>query len=145
MGFYWKSCQKSAHSGAFRNQQQAEAGEHGNMAFLKRIKKYLHADNPGQLKRELLWLLAHVRQYRKQILMIGVLGLVGTVMGLAAVVASKYLIDAVTGFGAGLLIRSAILMGITMIGSLIFQAISSRVSADLLIRATTAPSIQASH
>ena len=104
------------------------------MAFIRRIKKYLHRDKPGQLKRELLWLLARVRDYRKQILVIGVLGLVGVVMGLASSVASKYLIDAVTGYGSRLLIRSAIVMGVMMLGSLIFQGISNRVSARIHIR-----------
>ena len=104
------------------------------MAFLKRIKKYLHQEEPGQLKRELLWLLAHMRQYRQQILLIGVLGLVGTVMGLASSVASKYLIDAVTGFGTGLLIRSAVIMGIMMLGSLVFQGVSNRISAKVHVR-----------
>lgn len=104
------------------------------MAFIRRIKKYLHRDKPGQLKRELLWLLARVRDYRKQILIIGVLGLVGVVMGLASSVASKYLIDAVTGYGSRLLVRSAIVMGVMMLGSLIFQGISNRVSARIHIR-----------
>ena len=104
------------------------------MAFIRVIKKYLHRDKPGQLKRELLWLLARVKQYRKQILTIGLLGLVGTVMGLASSVASKYLIDAVTGFGSGLLVRSAVVMGLMMLGSLVFQGISSRTGAKIHVR-----------
>ena len=104
------------------------------MAFFRRIKKYLHRETPGQLKRELLWLLGRVKQYRKQILTIGLLGLVGTVMGLASSVASKYLIDAVTGFGSGLLIRSAVVMGLMMLGSLVFQGISSRAGAKIHVR-----------
>ena len=104
------------------------------MAFLRRIKKLLYREDPGQLKRELLWLLDRVKQYRKKILLIGILGLVGTLMGLASSVASKYLIDAVTGFGKDLLARSAILMGVMMVGSLVFQGISSRVSATVNVR-----------
>ena len=104
------------------------------MAFIRRIKKYLHRDTPGQLKRELLWLLARISQYRKQILVIGVLGLLGTVMGLASSVASKYLIDAVTGFGSRLLLRSAVVMGLMMLGSLVFQGISSRTGAKIHVR-----------
>lgn len=101
------------------------------MAFLRRIKKLLYREDPGQLKRELLWLLDRVKQYRKKILLIGLLGLVGTLMGLVSSVASKYLIDAVTGFGKDLLARSAILMGVMMVGSLVFQGISSRVGAKV--------------
>lgn len=104
------------------------------MAFFRRIKKYLHREKPGQLKRELLWVLRRMGQYRKQILLIGVLGLVGTAMGLASSVASKYLIDAVTGFGVDLLVRSAVLMGMMMLGSLVFQGVSNRVGAKVHIR-----------
>ena len=103
------------------------------MAFIRAIKKYVHRDEPGQLKRELLWLLTHVRQYRKQIFIIGILGLVGTVMGLGSSVASKYLIDAVTGYGSEFLVRSAIVMGLMMLGGLVFQGISNRVSAKIHI------------
>ena len=104
------------------------------MAFFKRIKKYLHPEKPGQLKAELLWLLTHIRKYRKQVLTVGALGLMGTAMGLASSVASKYLIDAVTGFGPQLLVRSAVLMGVMMLGSLIFQGISSRIGAKVHVR-----------
>lgn len=104
------------------------------MTFFKRIKKHFHRDDPRQLKREILWLLARIKQYRKQILTIGLLGLLGTAMGLASSVASKYLIDAVTGFGADLLARSAVIMGIMMLGSLVFQGISSRVGATVHVR-----------
>ena len=103
------------------------------MAILRRIQKYLHRDKPGQLKRELFWLMERIKQYRKQILTIGLLGLIGTVMGLASSVASKYLIDAVTGYGSEFLVRSAIVMGLMMLGGLVFQGISSRISAKIHI------------
>ncbi len=104
------------------------------MAVFQTIKKQLHRDDPQQLKRELLWLWAGVKRYRWKILIIGILGLVGTLMGLASSVASKYLIDAVTGSGADGLKRSALLMVGMMLGSLVFQGVSSRISADIHVR-----------
>ena len=104
------------------------------MAFFQELKKKLHTDDPKQLKKELLWLLGRVNRYRGKILMVGILGLVGTLMGLASNVASKYLIDAVTGFGAGMLKRSAVIMAIMMLGGLVFQGVSSRVSATIHVR-----------
>ena len=104
------------------------------MAVFQGIRKQLHRDDPGQLKRELLWLLAGVKKYRGKILVIGLLGLAGTVMGLASSVASKYLIDAVTGYGAAHLGRSAVIMVLMMLGSLVFQGVSSRVSAAIHVR-----------
>ncbi len=104
------------------------------MGFFQKLKKQFHRDDPGQLKRELLWLAQRMKQYRGKILAIGLLGLIGTVMGLSSSVASKYLIDAVTGFGSDLLGRSAVIMGCMMLGSLLFQGISSRVGAFVHVR-----------
>ena len=104
------------------------------MAFFQRLKKKLHTDDPQQMKRELLWLGGRVKQYHGKIAVIGLLGLVGTVMSLASSVASKYLIDAVTGYGANLLGRSAVLMVAMMLGSLVFQGISSRIGATIHVR-----------
>ena len=104
------------------------------MALLQKLKKQLHRDEPGQLKREVLWLLGRVRQYKRQILMIGLLGLAGTVMGLGSSVASKYLIDAVTGYGSRNLGIAASLMVGMMLLSLLLQGLSSRAGAAIHIR-----------
>ena len=104
------------------------------MSLIRRIQSQFHRDDPQQLKREILWLLARIKQYRRKILIIGLLGLVGTVMGLASSVASKYLIDAVTGYGAEGLKKSAVLMVGMMLGSLVFQGVSSRISATIHVR-----------
>jgi len=104
------------------------------MAVFQKIKQKFQRDDPQQLKRELLWLAARVKQYRGKILVIGLLGLTGTLMSLASNVASKYLIDAVTGYGPELLKRSAVIMAVMMLGGLVFQGISSRVSATVHIR-----------
>ena len=104
------------------------------MAVFDRIRKKLHTDDPRQLKQELLWLGKRMYSYRGKILLIGILGLLGTLMGLASSVASKYLIDAVTGFGAGLLKRSAVMMAVMMLGGLVFQGVSSRISATVHVR-----------
>lgn len=104
------------------------------MAVFQRIRKQLHREDPEQLKREVLWLAAGMKRHRGKILTIGLLGLTGTLMGLASSVASKYLIDAVTGAGPRGLGQSAALMAVMMLGSLLFQGISSRVSATIHVR-----------
>lgn len=104
------------------------------MAVFQKIRKKLHSDDPEQLRRELLWLLQQVNRNRGKILLVGILGLVGTLMGLASSVASKYLIDAVTGFGTGLLKRSAVWMAVMMLGGLVFQGVSSRIGATVHVR-----------
>ena len=101
------------------------------MAFFQKIKNKFYRDDPQQVKRELKWLWMRILQYKGKILITGILGLISTVMGLASGVASKYLIDAVTGYGSNLLLRSAVLMVCLMLGGLVLQAISSRVSASI--------------
>ena len=108
--------------------------ESSAMAFFRSVKQQFHSDNPGQLKRELAWLWHRVKQFDRLIFLVGLLGLCGTLMSLASSVASKYLIDAVTGFGADIIGKAAVLMAVMMLGILLLQAISSRVSAAVHVR-----------
>ncbi len=104
------------------------------MGFFGKIKKQFHNVSPGELRKELLWLWDRVKQYRGMIILVGLLGLLGTVMSLASSVASKYLIDAVTGFGRDIIGRAAVIMVVMMVGSLVLQAVSSRVSAAVHVK-----------
>lgn len=104
------------------------------MALFRTLRKQLHRDDPQQLKREILWLAARAKQHRGKILVIGLLGIIGTLMSLGSSVASKYLIDAVTGYGRDLLASSAVLMVGMMLGGLVFQAVSSRIGATIHVR-----------
>lgn len=104
------------------------------MVFFRSVKQQLHKENPQQIKQELLWLLGHIKRYGMLTLAVGTLGLVSTGMGLASSVASKYLIDAVTGYGTDIIGRAAAIMVGMMLGSLVLQAVSSRVSARVHIR-----------
>ena len=100
------------------------------MAFFRRVKKRLQGDDPQQLKRELRWLQTQVGRYKGKILAVGLLSLTGTIMGLISSVASKYLIDAVTGYGADMLWRAVAIMAVMLLGSLVLQGVSSRVGGS---------------
>lgn len=100
------------------------------MAFFRRVKKRLQGDDPQQLKRELQWLQTQVGRYKGKIFAVGLLSLTGTIMGLISSVASKYLIDAVTGYGADMLWRAVAIMAIMLLGSLVLQGVSSRVGGS---------------
>ena len=101
------------------------------MTIFDRIKRKLNSHDPEQVKQELFWLLDRIKQYKEKILTVGILGMFGTVMGLVSSVASKYLIDAVIGYQKAQLIRAAVAMVLMTLGSLVFQGISSRVSASV--------------
>lgn len=100
------------------------------MAFFRRVKKRLQGDDPQQLKRELQWLQTQVGRYKGKILAVGLLSLTGTIMGLISSVASKYLIDAVTGYGADMLWRAVAVMAVMLLESLVLQGVSSRVGGS---------------
>ena len=101
------------------------------MALWDHVKKKLHNQDLQQLKDEFHWLLARMKHHEKKILAVGLLGMTGTLMGLASSVASKYLIDAVSGHGTAMLKQAAVAMAVMMLGSLVFQGISSRVTASV--------------
>ena len=104
------------------------------MRIYRRIQKQLNMENPEQTKRECKWLWSQVKKFRKSIFAEGALALLGTVMGLVSSVASKYLVDAVTGHNTEQIGVAALLMAVMMLGSLLLQAISSRVGAHVHVR-----------
>ena len=104
------------------------------MVFFRSVKQQFHPESPQQIKQELVWLWGHFQRYGMLTLAVGALGLAGTLMGLASSVASKYLIDAVTGYGTDIIAQAALIMAGMMLGSLVLQAFSSRVSARIHIR-----------
>ena len=104
------------------------------MGFFQSIKKKISVENPQQMKHEFQWLWHRILQYKQMILIVGLLGLLGTLMSLASSVASKYLIDAVTGFGFEKIGTAAVMMISMMLGGLVLQAVSSRVSAAVHVK-----------
>ncbi len=104
------------------------------MGLFQKLKNRLHPESGGLGRQELIWLLGCARRNGKRIVTVSVLGIAGTAMGLFSSVASKYLIDAVTGQNGSLLLGAALAMGLLTAGSLALQAVSSRVSAGIHVR-----------
>lgn len=104
------------------------------MALLNKLRGKLHREESGQLKREILWLLSRMNRFRRQILAVSLLGFLSTVLSLGSSVASKYLIDAVTGGVRQFLVPAACLMAGMLLLSLLLQALSSRVGAVIHVR-----------
>ena len=104
------------------------------MRFVRWLKGKFNKEDPEQLMGEVIWLWQRVKEYRLLILAVGLLGLCGTVMSLASSVASKYLVDAVTGYGTSKIGRVAALAVGMMLGSMVLHAVSSRVSATVHVR-----------
>lgn len=83
---------------------------------------------------EAKWMYGFARKYWGAILYYIVLGVLGTVMGLASSVASKYLIDVVTGGEAGRLSLIITVMVGMQLGSIGVNAIASRISMRITLR-----------
>lgn len=101
--------------------------------LLNKIFAQLHMDEPGQVQKELRWLWKRMLRHKYMILLVCMIGLIGTLMGLGSSVATKYLIDAVTGKSSDLLL-AAVLMVVMMLGGFALQALASRISANVHVR-----------
>ncbi len=103
------------------------------MKFFNKILSRFHKDDPAQFRKELRWLYSRMMRHKTMVVMVSIMGLIGTLMGLASSVATKYLIDAVTLQNHSLLI-AAVLMVTMSLGSFALQALTSRIGARVHIR-----------
>ncbi len=100
------------------------------------LKKIIEKIRSGMLREiiaETRWIYTQAIPYRSSILLYILLGLAAIVLGLGSSVASKYLIDAVTGGGA--IAAAAVCYAVFAVVQLVFQAVTRRISARLSIRA----------
>jgi ABC-type bacteriocin/lantibiotic exporter with double-glycine peptidase domain len=99
--------------------------------YIHRLKQALRSGFLAEIFREIKWIIPYIRRYRNAILYYILLGILGTVASLAGSIASKYLIDSVTGFDS-LNIWFIITIILSMaIGNIIVGAASSRISAKI--------------
>lgn len=75
------------------------------------------------------WLSGYLLRYKLEIILYGVVGIIGTVMGLGSSVASKYMIDAVVGRDSGMLgLAAALVIGMALAQVLINAGTSRMVT-----------------
>jgi len=84
--------------------------------------------------REARWMQRYISRYRLTVLIHIVLGVLATMMTLLSSIGMKRLIDAVTGFNGREILPSAAYMAGMLLGSVLLQAISSRIAAVINIR-----------
>lgn len=80
------------------------------------------------------WILGYSIRYKGAIAFYVLMGVISTSFGLASSVASKYLIDIITGFQTDKLLMLLIIMIGTALFSILFQCLVERVSARLSIQ-----------
>lgn len=83
------------------------------------------------------WIGGYINRYKGTVAVYIVLGLTSSVFGVGTAVASKFLIDSVLTRDAPVLIKSAIALFVMMTCQILFQALSSRVTAVMSTRVGT--------
>lgn len=83
---------------------------------------------------ELKWMYGYAKKYKHFVLIYLVIGIVGTVMSLLSALATKYLIDAVTGMGDMPIVNAACFMVGMTFGNIASKAICSRIGAKISVK-----------
>ena len=101
------------------------------MERLRRIQQKIKEGALRELLREGRWVLGYIRRYRAVVAIHILLGVLSTLMSLGTSVASKYLIDAVTGYKAGLIGTAAAAMAGMLLLGILLRSVSSLVGARI--------------
>ncbi len=104
------------------------------MGAFRRVKEKIEAGWLHELAGEARWLWTYIRRYRAAVWLHILLGVLAIVMGLGTSVASKYLIDAVTGHRTGVIGAAAAAMAGMLLGNIAMKGVASRVGAVISIR-----------
>ena len=104
------------------------------MDFFQRVKRKIDDGFLQEFAGEIRWLWQYIRRYRATVAIHILLGVLGILMSLGSSVASKHLIDAVTGYQSGAIGLAASLMVGMQLGNIAMRSISSRVGAVINIR-----------
>ena len=104
------------------------------METLKILWKKLKDGSIREMWEEWKWIYAYGRRYKKEIVLYVIFGIIGTCMTLISSIASKNLIDIVTGVQKDRILPMAVIMVGMAVISILFQAAMSRISAQINIR-----------
>ena len=102
--------------------------------FIKKVRRKIKEGMLQEMYTEAKWIYSYIRRYKWSVVFYITLGILGTFMSLGGSIASKYLIDAVTGYDSG---RIGVIISIIIamaIGGIIVNAIISRISTKINIK-----------
>lgn len=104
------------------------------MGTFRQMQEKLRSGGLRELAAEARWLFAYIRRYRATVAAHLALDVLAILMSLGTSVASKYLIDAVTGYQTGVIGFAAAGMLGMLLGNIAVKSLASRVGAVLNIR-----------
>ena len=120
---------------AAENDHQTEQEKKQNSAFqsLDTLVQRWKEGTFGEILDDWKWIFSYSKKYKGVILFYTLLGIASTSFGLVGSVASKYLIDIVTGYQMDKLPLLLVIMVGSSLFSLLFSSVISRISARLSI------------
>ena len=104
---------------------------------MESIKMLIEKIKDGSIKEmweEIRWMFSYGKNYKKEIVFYTILGVFSTVMSLISSVASKELINIVTGIQTNRALEMAVLMVSMSLFSLLFNQAMSRITLKINIR-----------
>ena len=104
--------------------------------MIRKIMDKIHDGMIRELVTETMWIYRYAVRYKQGILLYILLGVAAIVLGLGSSVASKYLIDAVTGRKDSVILSIAALYAGCGFAKLLLNALTRRVSTKLSVRAS---------
>lgn len=104
------------------------------MGFLQKVKRKIKEGALADFVREAKWVCGYIRRYKGTVVIHILLGVAAILMSLGTSVASKFLIDAVTGYKAGAIGGAAGAMVGMLLGNIVMKSIASRIGAAINIR-----------
>lgn len=104
------------------------------MNFIKKIIRKIKEGMLQEMWEETKWMYQYAKRYKAAILLYIILGVVGTAMGLGGSVASKYLIDAVTGVDKRNIGYIVFLIIAMVVLGVVIKAVSSRITAKISVK-----------
>ena len=102
--------------------------------MIKRLLRKMKDGTAAQILQELRWISGYGRRYSWAIGWYILLGILGTVIGLAASVISKEIIDIVTGARVGYMGQAAIVYIVMQLTTIGLHAVTQRISAKVQLR-----------
>lgn len=104
------------------------------MESIKLILNKIKNGNIKEMLDELYWVFSYAKNYKKEIIFYTFLGIFSTIMSLVSAIASKELINIVTGIQTNRIVEMSIIMVSMALFSLLFNQWMSRITLKINIR-----------
>ncbi len=101
--------------------------------FRKILKMYTD-DSAETVYKSWQWVFRYIAQYKREMAVYIVFGIVSVWMSLASAVASKWLVDAVSSYNAKAVVPAVVWMIVLALLGIVFQCVASRVSVRIQIK-----------